>query len=156
MAIADNIARMLFRAAAGNFSRSGWSFNQAYRTAVDWGWSYRRTNMLTDWNSINGLVKGWTRAKNVSPTAKFPQKNMFETDLSRDYKYRVHGFATYQNQATGEEFKKEISMYTDRWLSLDTYQNEFEKWKEKEQYETGLSVVSTDFQMVEHNSGFTY
>jgi hypothetical protein len=156
MPIIETVARALFRAAVPSWFREGLSFNAMQRQALALGMSYRRKVMLTDFRSITGLIRGEYAARGVRHDVKFPQAKMIETDLARDYKYRVHGRVNYEDRVTGESFTKQVSLYSDRWLSLEAYGREFEKWKEREDYESGVTVTSTDFAVVEHNSGLSY
>lgn len=152
----DTIAKMAWRLIVPHFSTLNLSFNAAYKQAVSLGFSYRRTEMLTVWNDLNGLVKGWYRARDVNPSAKFPINRMIEGDLNTDYKYRVFGYANYHNSETGERWGSVISQYTDRWLSLDAYKDIYEGGDWTETSVPEIRRTSLDWQVVKHNSGFTY
>ena len=156
MPVLATVARSLFRAAIPSWHKAGLSFNAMQRQAIALGMSYRRTVMLTDFRSITGLIKGEFAARGVAHETRYPKNKMVETDLGRDYKYRVHGRVEYQDTVTGDTFSKQVSLYSNRWLSLDAYGREFERWKDREEYETGVNVVSTDFVVIEHNQGMSY
>ena len=156
MPLIEGVARAVWRAFIPAFFSQGYTFRGAIAMLRGLGYGLRTTVALTDWRSINGLIRGQYAARNVDPAKRYPQNKMVETDLGRAYKYRVYGQATYTNIATGEESSKIVSLYTNTWFSKQGWAKEFERWKEKMEYETGWLISNVDMKVAEHNAGFSY
>ncbi len=152
----EGIARAAFRMVIPSYSAMGWSMNAMIRRAQAVGLSYRRQLMLNDIRAVMGLMKGERLIAGVAREVKFPKNRMIEASLSRDYKYRVHGLATYQNEFTGVESSNRVSFYTDSWLSLDQWQADFAAGLADYEYEEGVTLTKIDFKSVEHNEGTPY
>lgn len=156
MAIATELYRAVWRMLAPSLYEQGFSFRGAMAVMRESYGPLRTATALTDWRSILGLIKGEYAARSVDPVKKFPQNKMVETDLGRAYKYRIYGQATYTDIMTGESTTKMVSMYTNKWLSKDGWAAEYERWIEKESYETGWKLTKIDMKVTEHNAGYSY
>ncbi len=137
MAVATELFRAVWRMLVPSLYEQGFSFRGAMAVMRESYGALRTATALTDWRSILGIIKGEYAARSVDPVKKFPQNKMVETDLGRAFKYRVYGQATYTDLMTGESTIKMVSMYTDTWFSKEEWAKEYERWKEKEAYETG-------------------
>jgi len=156
MAVIEGLARATWRILVPSLYQAGYSFRGAISIMRSVYGPLRTQTALVDWRSLNQLIKGEYAARNVDPVKRFPQNKMVETDLGRAYKYRVYGTATYTDKLTGETSTKNISMYTNSWLSKNGWADQFEGWKEKTDYETGWSLTGVDMKVTEHNAGFSY
>jgi len=150
------IERAAARLIIGNLLPTGVSKNVIMRAIRAEGHGYRTKLMSRDIDLLAGRYKNEYYVMKLNVNEVVPQYLMNETDLKRAFKYRVHGYGTYENVITGEKTVEKASLYTDYLNKKEGWATDYvesfeEKYKVRDKKIIGFEVGSVD-----HNEDFGY
>jgi len=113
---------------------------------------YRSQDMYRDWNEAKDRFANRETWKSVSSDSSFPETGMIRSwQMSEGTRYRVSGFATFEDSVTGELSERPYTMLTDDNMSE---QELIDQWNEtftdiQAKYQT--SMVGFERHYVWHN-----
>ena len=134
----------------------GLGSNAIIRAIREAGYSYRRTDMLSDIRSFAGRAMHEVQVKNLAGNTVIPQSYMVETELQMPYKYRVFGDTDILDDESDMVTSTTKSFYTDDLAAKEDWENQFISVSQENYSTEGQTITNFQIKSVEHNAGYPF
>jgi len=134
----------------------GLGSNAIINAIRDAGYSYRRTDMLSDIRSFAGRAMHESQVKSLTGNSVIPQSYMVDTELKMPYNYRVFGDADILDDETDVVTRTTKSFYTNDLAAKEDWENEFISVSQEGYSTEGQAITNFQIKSVEHNTGYPF
>jgi len=127
----------------------GFSFNSVQKVLMEAGLSYRRSEMLNDWNVIKASVSAWKENLPSDPSVPIPESFYTEADIKGPEQFYTKVKATVINQNTGMEEDRWITIKHDALITQEEINDRLDEILSKGEEEGSSPVELQDFMVIE-------
>ena len=150
--VTRGLAKLLMWDAATVFD----NVTQVVNAIREAGFGYRNQEMWRDTRNIFEIVNKPAGGPEDWLFELYPKANMPEVEWKGDRLYMVHGWATYEDGATGELTRRRVSLYTDNYSEGFSYLSELQMVDDSKARYQGQKAVDFEPSVMWHKRGESY